>query len=682
MAVLVELALRAGEVVRRDELLDAVWGDAFVSEEVLTHGIWEIRRALGDDARNPSFLKTVPRRGYQLIAPVVWDDVEPDPVEVVTPTVLDDAVPGDAVPGDAVPGDAVPGDAPPSAPGPPSAPADTPAAAPHPSARRWLAWVAGGVAVAVLAGLAVWLGWPTPDPLRVAVLRPGTGPDSGEDLGYVSATVHAATLDTLAAWPQVAVLDVVGDARGRPRDIARAEAADEVLMAELRGQDGWVLLGLRRVRGSDGEVLWSRSFTVPAESGDSLQVADAVRQYLAEAFAEYGGRDHRTASVVSPEHYVRYLELRRRVEAGGGVDRLALLEEIAALGRDAPQFLPGLLLHADLARSLFTSSGDAAYWQRAMASVEAAAAVSPEDPRPAIWRARLLLANDQLDAARQTLDTVRRRIPGHPSIPILRSRLADAEGNAEAARGIMAQAARRYPSWQNLYRLADLEMRDGMPEAARMHLQEALGRSPANPWVLRQLGALELTYGRLERAEEVLLDLVTRDPAAVPPRINLGLVHLLEGRFDEAAASFEAVLTDHPGHALAHLNLADAEYAAGRTESARDAYAAVLRLVDAEAADPHGRMLRAQAMARLGELSAAVQLAQQTVAAHPEHAEVAYLASLVYCLAGDETSAVVTAARARELGIQPRWFRLPAFEPLAERPDFAALMDSPGPTGQ
>lgn len=69
-AVLLELAMHAGQVRARDELLDAVWGDAFVGEAALTHCIWELRKAFGDDAKNPSFIQTVPRRGYRLVAPV------------------------------------------------------------------------------------------------------------------------------------------------------------------------------------------------------------------------------------------------------------------------------------------------------------------------------------------------------------------------------------------------------------------------------------------------------------------------------------------------------------------------------------------------------------------------------------------------------------------------------------
>jgi len=64
------LAERAGEVVTRIELVDRVWATEFIADNTLTHAITEIRNALGDDARNPSFIETIHRRGYRLIAPV------------------------------------------------------------------------------------------------------------------------------------------------------------------------------------------------------------------------------------------------------------------------------------------------------------------------------------------------------------------------------------------------------------------------------------------------------------------------------------------------------------------------------------------------------------------------------------------------------------------------------------
>jgi len=78
--VLAALVARAGEVMTREELKQAVWGTAtFVDfERNLNVHITQIRRALGDSADAPRFIRTVPTRGYQFIAPVVdLDAVDP-----------------------------------------------------------------------------------------------------------------------------------------------------------------------------------------------------------------------------------------------------------------------------------------------------------------------------------------------------------------------------------------------------------------------------------------------------------------------------------------------------------------------------------------------------------------------------------------------------------------------------
>jgi TolB-like protein/DNA-binding winged helix-turn-helix (wHTH) protein/tetratricopeptide (TPR) repeat protein len=70
MQVLVCLAARAGEVVSKEELLGIVWKDTFVTDDVLTRAISELRRILGDDAKQSRLVETVARNGYRIIAPV------------------------------------------------------------------------------------------------------------------------------------------------------------------------------------------------------------------------------------------------------------------------------------------------------------------------------------------------------------------------------------------------------------------------------------------------------------------------------------------------------------------------------------------------------------------------------------------------------------------------------------
>jgi DNA-binding winged helix-turn-helix (wHTH) protein/tetratricopeptide (TPR) repeat protein len=61
---------RAGSLVTKDELLNALWPDANVTENALAQAVSELRQALGDEAGSPTFIKTVARRGYRLIVPV------------------------------------------------------------------------------------------------------------------------------------------------------------------------------------------------------------------------------------------------------------------------------------------------------------------------------------------------------------------------------------------------------------------------------------------------------------------------------------------------------------------------------------------------------------------------------------------------------------------------------------
>lgn len=67
------LVKHAGEVLTKKEIIKIVWPNTFVSNGVLTYSISELRKAFGDDAKNPQIIQTIPRRGYRLIAAVSED---------------------------------------------------------------------------------------------------------------------------------------------------------------------------------------------------------------------------------------------------------------------------------------------------------------------------------------------------------------------------------------------------------------------------------------------------------------------------------------------------------------------------------------------------------------------------------------------------------------------------------
>ena len=67
-AVLSYLVEHPGRLVTQDELLEAIWPEIYVQPEVLRTYILELRKILGDHPKNPLYIETIPKRGYQFVA--------------------------------------------------------------------------------------------------------------------------------------------------------------------------------------------------------------------------------------------------------------------------------------------------------------------------------------------------------------------------------------------------------------------------------------------------------------------------------------------------------------------------------------------------------------------------------------------------------------------------------------
>jgi DNA-binding winged helix-turn-helix (wHTH) protein/Tol biopolymer transport system component len=70
------------KVLRKDFLLESVWPDSFVEEGNITFNIRQLRKALDDDAQAPTYIETIPRRGYRFLQPVEsFTTITPDKTE-------------------------------------------------------------------------------------------------------------------------------------------------------------------------------------------------------------------------------------------------------------------------------------------------------------------------------------------------------------------------------------------------------------------------------------------------------------------------------------------------------------------------------------------------------------------------------------------------------------------------
>src|SRR5215470_17520792 len=90
--LLLLLVERRQEAVHRRTIFDTVWSDVIVSDSALTQAVRILRRTLGDDPREPRFIRTVSRHGYRFVHPEVHEEADEGAPELST------AAPQPAVP--------------------------------------------------------------------------------------------------------------------------------------------------------------------------------------------------------------------------------------------------------------------------------------------------------------------------------------------------------------------------------------------------------------------------------------------------------------------------------------------------------------------------------------------------------------------------------------------------------
>ncbi|HEU5459052.1 MAG TPA: winged helix-turn-helix domain-containing protein [Pyrinomonadaceae bacterium] len=78
LETLLTLVQNGGRIIEKEELMTRLWPDTYVEESNLTYTIVQLRKTLGDDARHPRYIETIPKRGYRFIVDVeeVLSDIQ------------------------------------------------------------------------------------------------------------------------------------------------------------------------------------------------------------------------------------------------------------------------------------------------------------------------------------------------------------------------------------------------------------------------------------------------------------------------------------------------------------------------------------------------------------------------------------------------------------------------------
>ncbi len=337
MAVLERLAAAGGDVVTRDELHDSVWRGGAVSDDALTQCIVELRKALGDSARNPRFIETIPKRGFRLIESVSE----------------------------------------------PSAPA------PQRSSARRSTYLAFGAGLALVVALIV-LGLDREAP-RVAVQPGSVAVMPFEDLSpngdqaYFADGLAEEIIGRLAGVEDLLVIGRTSSFRFRDSGddlpaIGRALGVGHVLEGSVRLSPAGFRVSARLVEAATGFEVWADTFDRPIEDIFEVQgdIADAVAGALSYSLG-VSGHSHLPGGTQNVEAYRAVMRAREEGHKLTADNYHEVLGHYRAATRIDPNYAYAWAKLASTYRMGRFYFNDLIAWEDpAIAAIERALALSPE----------------------------------------------------------------------------------------------------------------------------------------------------------------------------------------------------------------------------------------------------------------------------------------------------------------
>lgn len=500
MAVLSVLASRPREVLSKETLIREVWPDQHVGDEVLTQAIYELRRAFGDDARQPQYIETIPRSGYRLIAPVE-----------------DAGLTAEAVPSAA------------AATTPTAGIQDVPAAADEAQVRprkqraggsRW--WLAGGLATVVALAALVWWIKSHQAPKNGNLIQVVVLPPEAASTAF-PASLRARERGRVASWLrsnrlEVFLRDHLGDA-----DIQVATTVVEREPLRLQIQ----------VKDREDRSLLAQEVTEEYFRELCRQLRRTVELYGVGDEALVAGMEDTDA--VSVEAYRSFEHARELVDGQQWQAAIAAAKKALTFDEDYA-FPQEQLAH------IYLVLGDT---QRALEAIDRAIAASEHLPalqRYPFYRRRAQILND-VDAERQWLEAMELEAPEDPEIQLILGwfyfthdrdcgkSLAHYEkalnGSAEALASVL-----------NLK--AEVQLSCGLPvEEAIRSVSRYVELRPQDPDAHVAAGNVLLLAGRYEEAQQAIDKALALSPEIFYyVYLAQGDLHLARGEGAEAKEAY------------------------------------------------------------------------------------------------------------------------------------------------
>jgi TolB-like protein/DNA-binding winged helix-turn-helix (wHTH) protein/Flp pilus assembly protein TadD len=521
----------AGRLITQDELLEALWSETYVNQEVLRKYILEIRKVLGDRPEKPAFIETVTKRGYRFIAPVVDESADESPGFSTTEMKSSVAATEEAAIEDQVAHE--------------TAASEQQASSGERKVRKLA--IIQVLAVVAVAGLSGYLWFarnrlkpPSTNNTSIAVL-PFVDMSTTKDQEYFSDGFAEQLINDLA---KVSGLKVVGRSssfqfRGKDvdlRDVGRRLGVANVLEGSVRREGNHVRVTAELVKTADGFQLWSQTYD--REINDILAVQDEIALAAAGALQLrlLGSTGQPLASTLrseNPDAYQAYLQ--GKYFAARGQDKEDLSKALSYTDQ-AIQFDPNYAAAwAQRSQVLETLSGlglieTGKGFRHARESAQKAIALDPNLAAGYLRLARIQMSHDwDWDGAELSLRKAAMLEPGSAEVLNGHAYLSRRLGRTDEA--------------IEFYKLAVVQ------DPLRANFQLALG------YELFNQGRYDEALAALQEAEE-------SNPQVSGLHVTRGKILFSQGRKEEALAEMEKEREDGDrwtGEALAY-------YALGRTQ--------------------------------------------------------------------------------------------------------------------
>jgi TolB-like protein/DNA-binding winged helix-turn-helix (wHTH) protein/Tfp pilus assembly protein PilF len=526
MRLLLCLARHAGRPVEQRQLLDEVWPGVMVAQGSVYQAIAQLRRTLGDDTEHPTYIDTVPRKGYRLIAPV-------------SPWIRDGTEPASSAGHVAL--------EPPEHPILPAT--DQAAATPiqKPTSPRGPVLLGSVVSVVAVIAALTWFERTThapaaltttvmPPERSIAVL-PFVDLSEKHDQEYFADGMAEEVLDLLANIPGVKVIGRTSSFqfKGKNEDlrvVGGTLGVRYVVEGSVRKSGDRVRVTAQLIDTEHGSHVWSDTYEEPVD--DALRIQDKIAANLVRGLQVAVGADYQQArpSFRTAEEYDLYLRGRHAIDRwdkGGLESAAAYFQQVLDLNpNSAPAAAWLATAQEDQAVLGYVDVRDG--MEHARSSAQRALKLDPNSREAYAALAFINLSYDwDWAAAERNGKEAVRLAPRDPMVVLTL-------GNVYAALG----------RWD---------------ESTRV-LETALNLDPLLAVGHAALGNVRLATGRLHEAEAEARKVLQISPRLGEGQYVLGTVLLVQGKFDAALAAMQ----QEPSDGSRYVGLAMVYYAMGRSK--------------------------------------------------------------------------------------------------------------------